>query len=85
MIKRDNRLLDGCFGKLKQLFISVMPSIFNSNAEFWPKNYPKNFKFLKKCSHALLRRHYITTLNFGVYLSTFVKFKQIYISNGGLR
>ena len=45
MIKRDNRLLDGCFGKFKQL---AMSSIFNSNAELWPKNQPKNLKIFIK-------------------------------------
>ena len=47
IIKRDNRLLDGCFGKLKQFSISAMSSIFNSSAKFWPKNEPKNLTFLK--------------------------------------
>ena len=53
IIKRDNRFLDECFRKLKQLPISIMSSIFNLNAEFWPKNSPKNLLFLKKCSHTL--------------------------------
>ena len=37
IITKDNRLLDGCFGKLKRLPISNMTFIFNSNAQFWPK------------------------------------------------
>ena len=45
IIKRDNRLLDGCFGKLKRLPISNISSIFKLNAEFWPKNLPENLSF----------------------------------------
>ena len=35
--------------------------------------------FLKECSQTLLRHHYITTQNFGVYFSIFKKVKQISI------
>ena len=79
IIKRDNRLLDGCSGKLKQLPNSIMSSIFKLNAEFWPKNSPKNLSFLKKCSHTLWRHHYVATQNLGVYFNIFKKFKQISI------
>ena len=51
IIKTDSRLLDGCFGKLKRLSIRVMQSILNSNAEFWPKNWPDKNSFS-------LRRHH---------------------------
>ena len=47
IITKDNRLLDGCFGKLKRFPISLMTSGFNLNAQFGPKNKPKNFTFLK--------------------------------------
>ena len=40
--------MDGCFGKLKQLPISSMLSIFNTNAILWPKNLPQNLTLLKK-------------------------------------
>ena len=62
IIKRDNRLLHGCFGKLKQFSICINSSIFYLNAEFWPTN----MSFLKKCFHSLWCHHDVTTLNFGV-------------------
>ena len=69
IIKRDKRLLDGCFGKLKRLSICIMSSIFNLNAKFWPKNWPKNLSFLKKCFHTLWRHHDIPTRHFwGLFL-----------------
>ena len=38
IIIKNNQLWDGCFGKLKRLLISIMSSIFDSNAKFWLKN-----------------------------------------------
>ena len=60
IIRKDNRFLDGCFGKLKRLSISGMPFNFDSNVEFWPKN----LTFLKKCSHSLWRHQNVSTRNF---------------------
>ena len=45
IITRDDRLLDGCFAKLKQLPIVSTRSILTSDSEFWPKNMPENFMF----------------------------------------
>ena len=66
MIKRDNRLFDACDGKLKRLSICSMPFVFNSNAELWPKNEPKN-------------HHYFTKRNLGVCFCKYLKFNRISI------
>ena len=79
IIKRDNRLLDGCFGMLKRLFICILSFIFNSNAKFWPKDWLKDLTFLKKFSHALWRHHYVTKRNFEVCFFKNLKFNQISI------
>ena len=81
IIKRYNRVSEGCFGKLKRLPISIKSSIFNLNAAFWPKNKPKNFPFLKKCFHTLWRHHSTTKLISDVNFCIVRKFKQISIEN----
>ena len=64
--KRDNRLFDIFFEKFKQLAISVVKTVFISNAHFCPKNWPKNLTIMKKFSHTLWRHRYVISINFAV-------------------